>query len=60
MAYLFDPQALAGREEAGLPTEGAEAALEVFAYERGRERHRQFLEGLAATRGWRVVDPSAR
>lgn len=60
VAYLFDPQALAGREEAGLPLEGAEAALEVFAYAGGRERHRRFLESVAAPRGWRAVDPSAR
>lgn len=59
-AYLFDPQAAAGREEAGLPADGAEAALEVFAYAAGRERHRRFLEALAADRGWRVVDPAAR
>jgi hypothetical protein len=60
VTYLFDPLAVAGKEEAGLPREGSEAALEVFAYERGRERHRRFLEALAAARGWRVVDPSAR
>ena len=59
-AYLFDPQAAVGREEAGLPTDGAEAALEVFAYAAGRERHRRFLEALAAERGWRVVDPAGR
>src|SRR5436190_6813221 len=34
-AYLFDPEAAAGREEAGLPKDGAEAALEVFAYAAG-------------------------
>ena len=59
-AYLFDPQAAAGRAEAGLPADGAEAALEVFAYAAGRERHRRFLEATAADRGWRVVDPGAR
>jgi hypothetical protein len=57
-AYLFDPQAAAGRAEAGLPADGGEAALEVFAYAAGRERHRRFLEAVAAEHGWRVVDPA--
>ncbi len=56
MCYPFDPANAEAREEHGLG-EGDGAVLEAFAYERGREQHRAFLEGLAAQQGWRVIDP---
>lgn len=58
--YPFDPRDVEGREGAGLPPDGRECVLEVFAYEAGRERHRRVLEAVAAgTAGWRVVDTPA-
>ncbi len=55
--YPFDARDAEGRVDAGLPVDGREAVLEVFAYEAGRERHRRLLEAVAgAHAGWRVVD----
>lgn len=57
--YPFDPEGKIGREEAGTAATGAGASLELFAYQAGRERHREHLEGVASEHGWRVVDPPA-
>jgi hypothetical protein len=56
--YPFDPENAEGRAEAGLDPKGREAALEVFAYDAGRTRHREHLQAVAREQGWRVVDPS--
>ena len=62
--YPFDLTDELGRAEAGSAVQGlgakaSGAALEIFAYEAGRERHRQLLEVVAAEHGWRAIDPSA-
>jgi hypothetical protein len=54
--YPFDPANEEARSEFGLG-EGRGAVLEVFAYERAREQHRDFLAGVAAQNGWDLVDP---
>ncbi len=54
--YPFDPRDVEGRTDAGLPPDGRECVLEVFAYEAGRARHLRVLEAVAAASGWRVVD----
>ena len=57
--YPFDPRDAEGRSDAGLPADGPEWVLEVFAYEAGRARHLRVLSAVAATSGWRVVDTPA-
>lgn len=54
--YPFDPRDVEGRADAGLPLDGRECVLEVFAYEAGRARHLRVLEDVARRAGWRVVD----
>lgn len=60
VVYPFDVRNLGSRAEAGLPPEGRETIVEVFAYEAGRERHRRWLESVAASLGARVLDPAGR
>jgi len=57
--YPFDLADKGGRAEAGPAAGKAGAALEIFAYESGRERHRQLLEAVAAEHGYVALDPSA-
>jgi hypothetical protein len=57
--YPFDPRDGEGRSDAGLPADGPEWVLEVFAYEAGRARHLRVLSAVAAASGWRVVDTPA-
>ena len=57
--HPFDVHGRIARAEAGLPA-GDGVVLEVFAYERGRGRHRALLDAVAAAHtGWRVQDPRA-
>ena len=58
--YPFDVRNVEARVEAGLPDTGSETILEAFAYEAGRDRHRRFLESVAASLGARVLDPDGR
>jgi hypothetical protein len=55
--YPFDPANASARREASLG-EGTETVLEVFAYESSRARHREALDSVARTTGWRIVDPA--
>jgi hypothetical protein len=57
---LFDVRDRGARAEAGLPPDGPEALVEVFAYEAGRARFRRLLEGVAVAIGGRVLDPEER
>ncbi len=54
--YPFDPAGAASREEAGAEP-GSGAAIEIFAYESGRARHRDYWLGVAEREGWTLVDP---
>jgi hypothetical protein len=58
LLYPFDPRNEGARREVGLGA-GAETILEVFAYEDGRERHRDFLRAAASSEGWRVIDAAS-
>ena len=55
--YPFDPANASGRAEAGLD-EGDAVVLEAFAYEEGREQHRDVLEAMGRDIGWELVDPA--
>ena len=54
--YPFDPAGAATREESGVPA-GSGTVIEIFAYEVGRERHREFWQAVANERGWTLYDP---
>jgi hypothetical protein len=53
--YPFDPSNQVGRKEAGVG-EGYAPVLELFAYARGRDRHRKVLEEVARRHGWTVAE----
>jgi hypothetical protein len=54
--YPFDPAGALARADLGAEAAGHGAALEVFAYEAGRARHRSHLAQVAARHGWRVAE----
>ncbi len=53
--YPFDPAAAASRKEAGVGP-GSGAVLEIFAYEAGRDRHRDYWRRVASARGWQLAE----
>lgn len=53
--YPFDPAAAASRREAGVEP-GSGAVLEIFAYEAGRDRQRDYWQGVAHARGWQLAE----